>query len=235
VTDIPRFTVLIGRGNVGKSTLGIWLAETARAGGREFLIGNMDPTLATIGELFPDFVSPEYADDDDREKWLTETIEQQQAKGQSLLLDTGGNDPLLPRYARRYDLVPTLQDQGIEPVAIHVLGPDLSDLALFSECEECFAPKRTILVLNGGRAGKHIDLAFAEVRADPDSQAARARGAREVVMPRLDPMQKIASRKLSFSAAAIPGKDGLGFMDAKLVDMWLKTMKQQWGPVGEVL
>lgn len=244
MTDTPRFTVLLGRGDKGKSTVGAYLAETALGRGAEFLIGNMDPMQAHIAEPFPDemFVSPEEPDDESRAGWLTHTLETEViGKRRSLLLDTAGNDSLIPWYAAQFSLVDVLEEAGVEPVAIHVLGPDPADLVMLQKCEEArFAPKRTVLALNAARIGRSHS-AFDVVRGDKSYQAAVARGAKEITIPRLggsgsEPMPKIRERHMQFSKAAEAGaKAGLSPFDIKLVTMWLKAMDQVWGPVGEVL
>ena len=67
------------------------------------------------------------------------------------------------RLVAEVPIVPTLEDEGVRVVVVHVVGPDLADLDYLDrfEQDDLFAPEATLIVMNGGlvcRAGVWISL-----------------------------------------------------------------------------
>jgi len=146
---------------------------------------------------------------------------------------------MLKRVAREIGLVPFFDAHGIEPVAIHLLGPDRDDLAYLRDVEEggLFAPKATIIVFNEGLvpAGRSVKAAFAPVLDNPILHAALARGAKAVYMPRLIPAHEVDERRLTFAAAVAgrikEGQRQIGPYNRELIKNWLRAMEQNFAPV----
>ena len=157
-------------------------------------------------------MSPPSADDIDVESWIADLVEAQLAKRFDLVLDLGGGDLVLKKIAREMQLVPWLASQGIQCVAVHLIGPSADDLSYLRdvERERVFAPDATAVVFNEALTprGRSPQSAFAEtVREHPILVETLARGARLVWMPRLEPALDMEKKKLGFSQA-VDGKAG---------------------------
>jgi hypothetical protein len=130
-----------------------------------------------------------------------------EADGRSRVLDMGGGDLVFPDYAREREVVAMLADAraAIEPVAVHMILPTVSDLAVLErmEADSLFTPAATILALNAGPVGdtRPADIVFRRVRETAAYRAALARGAREIVVPTLGCMDLVDDTGLSFDQA----------------------------------
>lgn len=253
-----RFIVVFGAGNSGKSTLQRWAVERALLAGRTVVNAEGDRAKASQEVFFgTDGVErPEFADDDAVVAWLTELIEgqaEQIADGHptTIMLDMGGGDLVFPRFARMLGLGGMLSGAGIEPVAVHLIGPGVDDLAQLRDIEESgsFSPERTLLVCNAGLipGTRSPGLAFKAVQADPIYRAAVMRGAREVTMPALPVLPVIDQLGARFADAAagrvMARPDGVsadawprwGMINRTLTGKWLRDMEAAFGPVREYL
>lgn len=242
-TKPPAFVAAFGRGNSGKSTGLRWLGERALGNGR-VVIGDCDRNNQTLTGFFGDIVErPAYSDDDSVVAWLSGAIDDVVENRLSLLLDMGGGDLVLPRYAGAMQLAGFLEAEGIRPVAMHFIGPAIDDLSTLHEIEQsgAFCPEATILVLNAGliRDTRSPELAFQAVREQPSLVAAIERGARVVVMPKLGCMQEIDKRRLYFADAQAgkvkPGQDPLGPTARQMVALWRRAMDAAFAPVEQWL
>jgi hypothetical protein len=181
IVDVrPRFIVLFGRGRTGKTTFARLLVDRAHEDGRmEFAIADADRSNPTMGAFYQNVLASTSIEDQATLDFLDDLVNAQVEDRVTILLDTGGADPLFPSFARSLDLLPLLGENGIVPVAVHMIGPDPDDLAVLRDLEAAdspFKPDQTILVLNASNKG----TSFARIEKDPTYKAALKRGAKEV-------------------------------------------------------
>lgn len=229
-----------GRGNRGKSFFTRWAVEEARNAGREVIVADGDCTNQTLSAYFPDASSPASADHVTVTKWFEEQIETQIKSRKSLIVDFGAGDKTLKHVAHELSLVSFLKGQGIQPVAIHCVGPDSDDLAYLQsfETDSLFAPDATIIVFNQFCVPPHIPqaTAFSDSIAESEIiQQILARSGDIVVMPTLGCAHEIERRRISFMGA-IDGetKDDLpplGLIDRQRTTMWRDNMKKAFSEV----
>ena len=243
VVAAPKLVVPQGRGARGKSVFVRWAAERAVRAGRPVLVADGDRTNATLAAFFQEVTRPPSPDGDAVTAWLSALLDAQTEHRASLLLDLGGGDLVLKEYARDLGLVEFCDGFGIEPVAVHLIGGDLDDLAYLDAVETTgiFAPPRTVLVLNEGvlPPGRSAEPGFAAVRANPVFQAAVARGARVAVMPRLGCMAAVDTARLQFADAESgrAGRGGAPFSPTgrQQVKKWRAAMEAAFAGVSDWL
>lgn len=213
--DSAKLLVLLGPQNSGKSLFGRAIIERAREAGHDPLILDGDRNDAYLASLFTETDAarpvrvrrPDYADDTTVKAWLDAELSEMEGDGRSRVLDMGGGDLVFPDYAREREVVAMLAEARavIEPVAVHMILPTTSDLAVLErmEADSLFAPTATILALNAGPVGdtRLADVVFRRVRESDIYRAAVARGAREIVVPTLGCMELVDDTGLSFDQA----------------------------------
>lgn len=213
--DPAKLLVLLGPQNSGKSLLGRAVIERAREEGRDPLILDGDRNDAYLASLFTENDAsgtnrvrrPDYADDATVKAWLDVELSEMEGDSRSRVLDMGGGDLVFPDYAREREVVAMLADArgAIEPVAVHMILPTVSDLAVLErmETDNLFAPIATVLALNAGPVGdtRPADVVFRRVRETAAYRAVLARGAREIVVPTLGCMDLVDDTGLSFEQA----------------------------------
>lgn len=239
----PKLVVPLGRGSRGKTFLARWIIERANSSGRGVVVADIDRTNATLSEYFEGVVNPPSADDRDVIDFLSSFFEQQIEKRFSGVIDFGGGDLVLKRMAREVNLVEFLAQYKVDPVAVHLIGPDRDDLAYLHSVEqgEIFAPSSTILVLNEALCPPHrTPLAYFEstIRNDPILVRAVQRGARLVRMPALEPAGELDRRRLSFAAAERGddgGSHGIGPWKRQQIATWRRAMEAAFAPVSDWL
>ena len=235
----PKLVIPLGRGGRGKTWWTRWAVERAQNAGRDVVVADAARPNATLSAFFAGVVSPPSAEDDDMHDWIAAFCEQLIERRLTATLDLGGGDLLLKRFARDIGLVPFLENHGVQPVAVHVLGPDRDDLAYLRDLEanELFAPAATILVLNEALVpkGRSVAQAFAVLHDNPIFLGAVQRGARPVWMPALRPAHEIDDRRLTFAAAeASRVKDGqapISLVNRQYVAEWRRRMEANFAPV----
>ena len=241
---LPALIYVSGRGNSGKTTLIRLIAELAMSRNAALVLSDCDRTNQSLTGFFgEEVIRPEYADDDSIIQRINEIINGAVEQGMSAIFDMGAGNSVFTRHAESMDLVPMLETVGIRPVALHCIGPAVDDLAVLNDIEEknSFCPASTALVLNAGliRDTRAVDASFAAIRKHPSYQAAIARGAREVVMPKLACMQKLDNQRMFFHAAAeghvAEGQEPLGFMERQMVKIWLRQMNAALAPIADWL
>lgn len=230
--DRPVLLIGVGRQRVGKTTLLNALAQHYAAMGAVLQVWNADLLNQThsISKFHPDVLQCPVGTFDDTKAWLEERLSDQMAGRYDAVLDVGGGETALTRLAEEVQLVDTLEDAGIRPVALHLLGPELADLDYLNSSAQSglFSPAATILVLNEGLvlSGRSSRAAFANVSAHPVFKAAVARGAQVMVLPALGCMAQVTDRGLTFDEAAA-GRQIDGFEKTSLFDQARVT--RWWG------
>ena len=233
--DKPKLVVTHGRGGTGKSTFVRVMLERAREVGRVCAVADADRTNATLAAFFTDVVRPAHPDDKTVHDWLDDLVNQQADDRITVILDMGGGDQVFKRFAKELELARLMESANIMPVAVHLIGPDVDDLAYLHDVEEsgAFCPAQTILVLNEGRIRdqRPRDVAFAEVREHSIYRKALDRGAREIWFPRLACMQEVNSRRMLFAAA----EASLGLTNRQRVSIWRREVEAALVPVADWL
>jgi len=240
ILGLALFVFLAGRGGTGKTLLLRWIVERALAAGRELFIADGDRTNRSLPLFLEDVSAPPGASDQIVWRWLEKIITNMVAKRFNLVLDLGGGDLVLKRMALELALQSLLETNGIAPVVLHLLSPEVESLAYLASLEDngLFAPERTALILNEGLVplGHDDDEAvFAPVREHEVFKAAIRRGAVPIVMPRLRPAFEINARHLSFANAAAglakEGQKPLSIFERQYAVLWLATMEKAFEPI----
>lgn len=230
IVDVrPRLIVLFGRGRTGKTTFARLLVDRAHEAGRmDFAIADADRTNAMMATFYGNVVQPVESDDQAVLEFLDDLINAQVEDRTTVLLDTRGADTSFPTFAQSLDLVASLGEHGIVPVAVHLIGPDPDDLAVLREIEasKAYCPAQTILVLNAAPL-----RAFDRVQKEAAYKAAIKRGAVMVHIPKLLCMDQITESRWTFTQAAA----NLKFTDKHRLFQWRKTVDEALAPVLEFL
>lgn len=241
----PKIIVPMGRGKLGKTALLRFLYEEAHHQGRSARLADADRTNATLEAFFPGKVAtPVSADPEDVKEFINAQLDIQidaleSGNPHSLLLDIGGGGDLLFKdHAREMGLVEFCLGYGIEPVAIHFLGPDKDDLQPVRDMEESgvFSPKKTLFVLaeNDLPLGVQPIRGFDAVKSHEIFQNVIRRGARAVMMPRLKCMGQIDDNRWKFHEAA--SRNGPASRPTQqYVSMWLRSMRETFSSVSDWL
>jgi hypothetical protein len=125
---------------------------------------------------------------------------------------------------------------NLASILLYSIGADSDDLAYLRETERdgLLAPAKTGIVFNAGivPAGISLDAAWAKHGNDPALQAAVARGAQLVRMPRLTCMTLLDDKRLRFTEA---NGNKIGLTNAQRALMWLRDMERSFAPVARWL
>lgn len=229
----PKFVVAYGRGSVGKSSILRYLVERAQAAQRDIVIADADINPNAILYKFFSAERPEYADDVSVRDLFEGLVDGMDRTKRTVILDLGGGDTSFQPFAASLDLATLLDGIGIMPVIIHVLSPDVDDLAYLHAIEstKSFCPAQTILLRNEGRitSSRKREAAFADVMAHEHYKNAVRRGAREVWFPKLSCMQAVTSKHMPFASA--DKNMELGISDRQYVAMWRRAVEKELAPV----
>jgi hypothetical protein len=228
----PILVIASGRGKTGKSAILSYIATTRRRT-RPLRIIDADPKNASLSARLPEADTPP-AIGEDRRIWIEQQFDKLVADAgteheHDMLLDLGGGDLLLKQWGHQIDLSSALIEEGVEPVLIHMLGPDDADLSHLADVEtgRVFAPPRTIVVMNAGLVPptQSAREAFKRIAGSALVQSVQNRGGRVVVMPSLDCMRELEQAGLSFADVLAEGSDAsrkLGFANMRRVRRWLR-------------
>jgi hypothetical protein len=242
LSERPKVLMTIGAGGAGKTTLLRWITETILQRDSKAIIAAVDPTNRSLKDYFAGVVEPPSRDPAAVVPWLEKKLFQHiMTTGASAAIDFGGGDTsLLQLISGGVDIVATLEDAGVSPVAMYVMSPRVDDLSMLATLERGgFQPRATAIVLNEGRADptKSGQESFAAIMRHSVYKAAIDRGAVSIWMPRLIPAAEIELRRIQFSAA----RDGivpegkkftpLGPFDRSRVRHWLDAMAKNFDPV----
>lgn len=239
----PRLIVALGRGRTGKTVFLSWLLETARRD-LPLRIIDADVNNPVLSQRYPEAVVPTGMGEARRE-WLEEQLEAQMAtrdtdERHDILLDLGGGDLLVKHWGAELALASTLEQSGIDVIAVHMLGPDKADLAYLEDLEThgIFCPQRTVLLMNSGLigAGRDPGVEFADVVKSSVVQRVKARGGKLKFMPPLTCMNDMERCEMTFQAAALNGK-GLRLFNRTRLHQWLirsmppmASVFSEWAP-----
>ena len=180
----PVLMIVVGRQRVGKTTFLNALAQYLRGHGASFEIWDADKMNATnnMSLFHREALQPTSVDPEDVKAWLEQRFTDLVERRFDAMLDVGGGDTPLARLVAEVPIVPTLEDEGVRVVVVHVVGPDLADLDYLDrfEQDDLFAPEATLIVMNGGLvlSGRSSGFRFpADQRPRHDHAIAHQRGA----------------------------------------------------------
>lgn len=243
----PKLIMALGAGNVGKSTVGRWLAERATANSAEVYFASIDPQTQGLGKYFPNVHEPPSYEPPVVLAWLQRYVEHATKRRATAFIDFAGGDTTLGRLVEGApDIVDIMRAEGVEPVALYLLGPRLDDLAPMTNLETIgFQPPATAVILNEGRVADPSltrEQAFAETMAHSAFKAVLARGGVRIWMPRLiGAAKEVEKRRITFAQArdAISPEGRtvapLGLFNRSYVRAWLTRMDAEFAPIASWL
>ena len=237
----PKVLFAIGPGRAGKTMLLRWAIEEMQASGAQAICAAADPQNRSLTRYFDGVAEPPSNDAADVTQWLMELLQFVGEEKTSALIDLGGGDTSLGRLLDQTpDLGSVMEESGVAPVAVYLLGPRVDDLASLASFEAAgFQPPATALVLNEGLTHAGSVDPFGSIVTHSVYRAAVERGAVELRMPKLAPdlAQEIDVKRLSFSQAAA-GKapegrrvEPVGPFKRSTVRKWLIAMNEELVPI----
>lgn len=232
------FVVLFGRGKTGKSTVARLLAERAREAGRDFALADAERTTDRIrlADFYEGVLAPEFTTEVEIAEWYDALVNAAVDDKVPVILDTAGGDTTFLDFARSVDLCELLAEQGIDPVAVHVLGSDPNDLVMLRAAVAAgFRPAHTILVLNDvdGRGATTLlrQKVFERITGDRTYADAIKAGAKVVHLGKLPCMWRLVRDKWTFAQAA---RD-LSLTDRQRLVVWRRQAEAELAGVSEWL
>jgi hypothetical protein len=241
--DRPKALFVMGPGRSGKTTLLRYIMEVVQPGRPAPLAAALDPQNRSLATFLNDVAQPPSTDPVAVARWAEELLGFIMAEQQSALLDMGGGDLSMGKLLDDVpDLVASLEEAGVPPVAFYTLSPRVDDLGVLASYEaQGFQPRATALILNAGLADPTVprEEAFARVLRHSAFQAAVVRGAVPIWMPRLDATvaSEIEGKRLRFGQA----RDGqfpndqpgavLGPFNRSRVRKWMTEMDAALSPI----
>lgn len=241
--DRPKAVFVMGPGRSGKTMLLRYIMEAVRPGRPAPLAAALDPQNRSLTTFLNDVAQPPSTDPIAVARWAEELLGFIMAEQQSALLDMGGGDLSMGKLLEDVpDLTASLEEAGVHPVALYTLSPRVDDLGVLAGYEaQGFQPRATALILNTGLADPTLprEDAFARVLRHSAFQAAVARGAVPIWMPRLDATvaAEIEGKRLQFGRA----RDGqapddqpggvLGPFNRSRVRKWMTEMDAALSPI----
>jgi hypothetical protein len=233
LTGKNKIIFAVGRGKTGKTTLLRWMAETALASGKAFLMADIDPTNASFASYFEGVSRPDTDDPAGVNRWLQSFIEYAVKHQTTAMIDLGGGDTTLRTLATEMPgLAQQIEEAGLVPVLFYLAGTQPDDLApIATLAERGFSPRARAVVLNESAAevGLSRQQAFMRVVRNRVLLDQLGSGAINLWMPRLHAADAVESRRSTFAAA----RDGqtsppLGIFDRSRVKSWLDAMDWQF-------
>lgn len=241
--DGPKAVFVMGPGRSGKTTFLRYVMERIEPGKPAPLAAALDPGNRSLATFLNDVAQPPTTDPVGVARWAEELLGYVMAEGVSALLDMGGGDLSMGKLLEDVpDLAASLEEAGVQPVAIYTLSPRVDDLGVMAGYEASgFRPKATALILNAGLADPTVprEDAFARVLRHSAFREAVGRGAVPIWMPRLDAgvAAEIEGKRLRFGAA----RDGvapadttgavLGPFNRSRVRKWMAEMEAALAPI----
>jgi hypothetical protein len=235
----PRVVVLPGRGRVGKTTWIRWAAEQSAAAGRDVILADLDRSNATLSSYFDGVQRPDDGDEATVSRWLERLFQHLGHNKMSGFVDLGGGDTTLPKLAAEIpDLAAAVEGEGVQVVAVYLLGPQTDDLGPLATLESVgFQPAATALILNEGLIppGETRNDAFARVLRHSTFRSVVERGASLAWMPRIQggAATEMEAKRLSFALAAAGHSPAgrtvtpLGGFDRARIRAWQADMTRE--------
>ena len=233
LTGKNKIIFAVGRGKTGKTTLLRWMAETALASGKTFLMADIDPTNASFASYFEGVSRPDTDDPAGVNRWLQAFIEYAVKHQTTAMIDLGGGDTTLRTLATEMPgFAQQIEEAGLVPVNFYLAGTQPDDLVpIATLVERGFSPRARAVVLNESAAevGLSRQQAFMRVVRNRVLLDQLGSGAINLWMPRLHAADAVESRRSAFAAA----RDGqttppLGLFDRSRVKSWLDAMDRQF-------
>lgn len=174
---LRRMIIFGGRGRIGNSTIANAVFEEMQRRAHKVTAWDLDraPMLARFVDARrptgPDG-NPDGSDPARRralEKAIDETI---RGTKHAVVDPGGGDDPMVLQLQDKLpDMTAMFAEAGLETIAVHVLGPQLKDLAYYRAVQGTHTYARQVVVLNHGMApdGVDPDDAFSLVRKTVDN------------------------------------------------------------------
>jgi hypothetical protein len=241
--DGPKALFVMGPGRSGKTTLLRYIIEHTQPGQPAPIAAALDPQNRSLASFVNDVAQPDTTDPVGVARWAEELLGFVMAEKQSALLDMGGGDLSMGRLLQDVpNLTTSLEEAGVQPVALYTLSPRVDDLGVLAGYEaQGFQPRATALILNAGLADPTMprEDAFARVLRHSAFRAAVERGAVPLWMPRLDAgvAAEIEGKRLRFGQA----RDGqapddqpnaiLGPFNRSRVRKWMADMDAALAPI----
>lgn len=232
----PSFTILVGRGNTGKTTVARWICARNQ---RSVLAYDGDAHHLGLKRFVTDAMVTESADDIDVRQGFQDLIDRHIEQKIDVVVDLGGGDRVFPTLARHLDLHTFLVEQGSLPTIFYLAGPDPADLALLAELEVdgLFAPECTGILFNEHLIPRYMpDRLFKDIIAKNEVlQHAILRGAQVARIPRLETADRIAEAGVKFQDAA----EGCALLEGpplspvhrQITRRWLQRMDEAMAPM----
>ncbi len=233
LTGKNKIVFAVGRGKTGKTTLLRWMAEQAIAGGRPFLMADIDPTNASFSSYFDGVSRPNTDEPAGVSRWLQRFIEYAVKHQTTAVIDMGGGDTTLRSLATEMPgFAEQVEAAGLIPVTFYLAGTQPDDLApIATLADRGFNPTARAIVLNESAAeiGLAREEAFLRIARNRVFLEQLQGGAINLWMPRLHAAEAVEVRRSSFAAA----RDGqtkppLGLFDRSRVHAWLEMMATQF-------
>lgn len=169
---LRRMIIFGGRGRIGNSTIANAVFEEMQLRCHEVTAWDLDraPMLARFVEARRPTGSDGKPDGSDpaRRRALEEAIDETIRGTKHAVVDPGGgDDPMVLQLQDKLpDMTELFADAGLETIAVHVVGPQLKDLAYYRAVQGTNTYARQIVVLNYGMAPDGVDPhdAFSLVR-----------------------------------------------------------------------
>ncbi len=224
----PKLILPIGSGRTGKSFWSRWLIDRAAEHRSLLEIIDGDTINPGLASLYKNaLVPPTFRGD--QPAWFEKTIESAVEGRRSALLELGCW--LFDDWLAELPLAETLEENGVDLLAVYLLTPDAYSLPRLSYILDLIKSPRTLIVLNEwGFDSDKARAAFAPILANPIVAAAQADGARIVTMPHLDDAEALDAIR----ALRRDGASG-AVADYPALSAWLNRMEENFAPVADWL
>lgn len=233
--DQAKLVAFCARGHSGKTFTARVMIEIAHVNGRlNVVIADADRTNPTLSTYYKDAVRPRDASDEATRDWLFRLLSDTARHKYTTILDIGGGDPLLKKATKQLNLAGFCARWNIQLVLVHVVGSDLDDLAYVRDLDYLLSPPATILLLNAGLVadGRDVQAAFEPILTHEVVAKLIKRGAKPVLMPKLDVAHEVEARRLSFLAAMSDETEPpLLYTTQWQVEEWFRAVQAAFEPV----
>lgn len=219
---------LIGRGRIGKTTLARWISETVQHRGGSAVFAAADPQNRSLRVYVNDVSEPPSTDPEEAAAWFRGLLQFAADEKNNAVIDLGGGNTMLESLlADMPDLAADLAAGGVEPVAVHLIGPHPHDLVPLATMEGAgFKPTATAIICNEAHGRR---ARFDDVLAQPVMRETLDRGAIQLWMPQLaaDAARQCDTMPWHYHEAL----DKAGLLTASAVRSWLRRMDTALAPL----